>query len=372
MRWRAFARLTRTSSLAALACSVSLARAEPGSAPLGRHEAPRGGGRGSEAPLEAPRVRLTVDPSGDFTWVLRVENTDTIPLRLVGNARLLSLDVTPASPARAATVHCTLPEEMRPSSDEDNEVVLPPQLSYVETFDPRLYCFEVRQERALTTGAKVVARFGFVGQRWNRAPPYVVTFPSPTPDRASAKEIASEPFILPERSPSLGSEVYPPRKGGDLQTPEAEPAPGPTPLLAVSTPRRLDSASFSDLTLPVAVTNSTSRPVSLLLRPETIAILATGPYGSTRCQWLVVPSPIPELFTTLAPNERVTTDVLVSSLCPAGFFDRAGLYALRAVVDTRRVSGATIGIRSFVGEVTAKSATLLRLQRAPRTGKDQL
>jgi hypothetical protein len=316
--------------------------------------------------MEAPHVRLTIDPSGDFTWVLRIENTDTIPLRLIGDARLLSLDVTPPSPARAATVHCALPAEMRPSSDEEGDIILPPQLSYVETFDPRLYCFDTRQDRALTAGAEVVARFGFGARRMNRAPPYVLSSPSPASDRAPTKEIASDPFTLPERSPSLRSEASPPPKWGDLQNLEATTAPGAAPLLTISTPARLDAPDFRDLTLPVTVTNSTSRPMTLLLRPETIAILATGPYGSTRCQWLVVPSPITELFTTLAPNERTTTEVLVSSLCPAGFFDRAGLYALRAVVDTRRVTGAAIGVRAFVGEVASKSVTWLRLRRVPR------
>jgi hypothetical protein len=365
------ARCAFTSSLVALVSSRSVARADPGTSAPDRKEVSRGGRPGSDPPLEAPHVRLTIDPSGDFTWVLRIENTDTIPLRLIGDTRLLSFDVTPPSPAHAATVHCTLPEEMRLSSDEESDIILPPQLSYVETFDPRLYCFDVRQDRALTAGAKVVARFGFAARRSNRAPPYVLTSPSPASNRAATKEIASDPFTLPERSPSSRSEVFPPTRLGDLENGEAAMAPGAAPLLTVSTPPRLDAISFRDLTLPVTVTNSTSRPMTVLLRPETIAILATGPYGSTRCQWLVVPSPITELFTTLAPHEHATTEVLVSSLCPAGFFDRAGLYALRAVVDTRRVSGAAIGLRAFVGEVASKSVTWLRLRMVPRVGREQ-
>jgi hypothetical protein len=324
----------------------------------------------SGPPLETPHLRLTVDPSGDgFTWLLRIENTDTIPLRIVGDPRLISLDVTPPSPAHAATVHCTLPPEMRPSSDEENGVILPPQLSYVETFDSRLYCFDARQDRALAPGAKIVVRFGFGARRSNRAPPYVVTSPSAVPDRAPTKELASEPFTLPDRPPSSSPELSMAPDTRYPETLQADAAPlAPSPL-SVSTPPRLDSTSFRDLTLSVTVTNTTSRPLSLLLRPETVAILATGPYGTTRCQWLVVPSPIPELFSTLAPNGRTSTDVLVSSLCPAGFFDRAGLYSLRAVVDTRRVSAVSIGIRAFEGEIASKSVTWLRLRTVPKSAE---
>src|SRR5580658_7128383 len=98
-------------SLAALAFGGASARAEPGAVVRDAVEIPAGGSRGS--PLDAPRVRLTIDASPSaFTWVLRIENTDSIPLRLVGDAHLLSIDVTPPSPARSATVHCTLPPEM--------------------------------------------------------------------------------------------------------------------------------------------------------------------------------------------------------------------------------------------------------------------
>lgn len=236
MRWRFLARCAFTSSLVALVSSRSVARADPGTSAPDRKEVSRGGRPGSDPPLEAPHVRLTIDPSGDFTWVLRIENTDTIPLRLIGDTRLLSFDVTPPSPAHAATVHCALPEEMRLSSDEESDIILPPQLSYVETFDPRLYCFDVRQDRALTAGAKVVARFGFAARRSNRAPPYVLTSPSSASNRAATKEIASDPFTLPERSPSSRSEVFPPTRLGDLENGEAAMAAFAAPLLTVSTP----------------------------------------------------------------------------------------------------------------------------------------
>ena len=324
--------------------------------------APAGAER-AESP-EYPHVRLTIDPlGGDHTWVLRIQNIDAVPLRLVADARLLSLDVTADKP-HATTRHCTLPPEMRLTSDEEHTVIVPPRMSYVEAFDPRLYCFDARDDRALMSGGSVVGRFGFPTRRGKPSPPYVVASADPDSagDRTPSAEIVGEPLSLPGRSePSSKPPPAPPAP------PATETASSSMGAPSVSTPARMDATSLRELSLPVTVTNPTPRTMHLLLRPETIAIDATGPRGTTRCQWTVTPAPIAELFTTLAPHAGVTTEVLVAALCPASFFDRPGLYSLHADLDTSQASGATIGIRSFVGEAASKSSTLLRL-RAVRTG----
>jgi hypothetical protein len=346
-------------SLALGLCLYSpLVGAEPGGADT--EEVPAPIHVSSESP-EYPHVRLTIDPAGGgHTWVLRIQNIDVAPVRLVADARLLSLDVTPPRPSRAspATVHCVLPAEMRPSSDEEHFVVVPPQLSYVEAFDPRLYCFDTRQDASLIPGATVVGRFGFSAQRGKPSPPFELFSADPEVARSPSRQVIGEPFTIPERE--RATSVSP-------QAPESShPDVGAVTSPSVSTPARMDAWSLRDLTLPVTVTNPSARTMRLLLRPETIAIEATGPAGTTRCQWVVAPAPIVELFTTLAPHARATTEVLVSSLCPSTFFDRPGLYWLRAKVDTSLASGEEIGVHSFVGEATAKSATLLRLRTVPR------
>jgi hypothetical protein len=307
---------------------------------------------------EYPHVRLTIDaPAGQKTWILRIQNTDSIPLRLVADPHLLSLDVTPPGP-HAPTVHCTLPPEMRPDTDEERIVVVPPQLSYVDAFDPRLYCFGARENKAVAPGATVVAHFGF-GSRWKRSPPYVIS--SEHADRSPSREILGEPAVLPE--PKVEPEPDPPAgeppSGTDPERPVSADA------LAVSTPERIDVGRLRDLTLSVTVKNTTARTMHLLLRPETVAIDATGPDGTVHCQSHMHPTAIAELFTTLPPHSRSSTDVLVSSLCPPEFFTRPGLYFLRASVDATRTSGAKEGIRAFVGKSTSHAPTLVRL----RTGK---
>ncbi len=354
-------RIIRAVHLGALLVTLASvpAKAEPPTP--SRPRAAKSPKEGSPA-SEPPRVKLTVESAATtWTWLLRVENTDSVPLRLVGDARLLSLDVNPPllKPGRPTTIHCTLPVEMRPSTDEESIQIVPPGLSYVETFDPRLYCFDAQSARALTPGATVVARFGFAAtRRQSPSPPFVVAPMEDEPGRGSAKEIVSAPFALPESLPAVDSD-----HGESLGTPDAPPA-----RLAVSTPIRIDAATLADLTLPITVSNPTSRSVAFLLRPETVAIDATGPSGKRRCQWLIIPSPIAELFTALPPKGRASTEVLVSSLCPRTLFDRAGLYVLRAAVDTRRASGASIGIHTFDGEAWSPSATLVRLRTGNHNG----
>jgi hypothetical protein len=321
----------------------------------------------AESP-EYPHVRMTIDPSGgSHSWLLRIQNTDSIPLRLVGDARLLSLDVTPvrkAKGARPTTLHCTLPAEMRPASDEERLVVVQPKLTYIEEFDPTLYCFDSRSDRALTAGATVVGRFGFGPRRAKASPPYVLS-PELARERSPMKEILGEEFTVPE--PAAPNETAETAEAS-VDPPTREEASVSEPTL--STPARIDASSLRDLSLSVTVTNPTSRTMHLLLRAETLAIQVTGPLGATQttrlCSRFVAPTPIPELFTTLPPHARTTTEILVTSLCPSSFFKHAGLYSLRAELDTHLASGERIGIHSFVGEVEAKSPTLLRLRVPPR------
>jgi hypothetical protein len=315
---------------------------------------------------EYPHVRLTIDPSpAPNRWILRIQNIDSVPLRLVADPHLLTLDVVPPG-AHAATIHCALPPEMRPDTDEDRVVVVPPQLSYVDAFDPRLYCFSTREERALVVGASVVGRFGFAASRSKRGPPYVVS--SGNSERSANREVVGDPVTLPEPP----TDVLPPRPEKNAAAPPpAEPAQAPRMLsdekgaakLAISTPARIDTARLRDLTLPVTVKNTTARTIHLMLRPDTVVIDAKGPDGTLHCQSAIRPTVIAELMTTLPPHGGTTTEVLVSSLCPASFFSRPGLYFLRASVDMSGTSGAEAeGVRAFKGEASSASLTLVRLR----------
>jgi hypothetical protein len=52
----------------------------------------------------------------------------------------------------------------------------------------------------------------------------------------------------------------------------------------------------------------------------------------------------------------------LSALCPDDTLKRPGLYFVRATLDTRRASGASIGVHAFVGTVLGAAATRVRVR----------
>jgi hypothetical protein len=286
-------------------------------------------------------------------------NSDTTPLRFVTDGRLLTLDVTPGDgdpedgprPAAQrkrprAAVHCALPTDIRPSSDADNVHVLAPDATYVEEFDPRLYCFDAREAAALVPGARVVAHLGWAaGRGAARTPPFVADESFGADSRSGVKELTAEAVVTPE----------------PMAIPE--PEGGAAHKLVVTAPARIDAARGLDLLIDVAVENVTSRPIRLMLRPETLAFEVASPRGVHQCGWQRSPgAPIAEVFTEVLPHSKASTSVLLASVCPELTFRAPGLYTVYARIDTRRASGRSIGLSTFDGVVAASAPTLVRVR----------
>jgi hypothetical protein len=318
------------------------------------------------APLPAPQLRVSLDsPSPDGPWLLREENTGTIPLEVMADARLLAFEVTPpptpdaeaASPsskhrARAAKdrpVRCALPASMRPGEVDRRPLVLPPGRAYVESIDPRLFCFGSRDSAALVPGAKLTPKL--VG---SRAMPVVVPDQEDPPSVASAEEWS-------------GAETT-------IGTPAAHPAAElPAAPLSITAPQFVDLERGREIALAVTVTNHSKNPVRFLLRPETLAFDVTGPSGlggsdpppTARCAWPgPPPSPIPEAFTRLAPGGSAELTVILDAFCPEPMFDDPGLYFIRPRLDTRHTSGTSIGLATYDGEALAATVSRLRVRRS--------
>jgi hypothetical protein len=139
--------------------------------------------------------------------------------------------------------------------------------------------------------------------------------------------------------------------------------------LIVTAPPRIDAETGRTLSIDVTVENTTSRPVSLLLRPETLAFEVASPRGVYGCSWGRTPgSVIAEVLTTIAPHGKATTSVLLGSVCPDATFAKAGLFTVTPRLDTRKTSGRGIGVETFDGTVRALAPTLIRVRRprAPR------
>lgn len=283
-------------------------------------------------------------------WKMRVTNEGDVPVTIVADARLLALDVTPRSARKAE--HCELPSEMRPEDDLSRPLVLPPKRSYAERFEPRLYCLEGSRLDALSPGAIVVATLGWAGRGTH--PPLVVSPVEGLDAQVTpSKSIKSAPIALPDE----------PTPAPAPERPEA-PITRVDADLALQSTRSVDAASSSDIAIPITLTNNGRRAAILRFRPETLAFDVVGPRGADHCAWSALPSaPTRDLFTTLGGGSRTSLTVLLSAYCPTRVLALSGLYVVRASLDTRKASGADIGIRTFDGHVIATSPTLVRLRR---------
>ena len=226
--------------------------------------------------------------------------------------------------------------------------MLPPGGTYVEEFDPRLYCFGPHDAALLVPYSHVVARLGWAGH--GTTPPFVIDETFGGEHRSGLKELVSESILTPDELPSPTTDDHPQR-------------------LLVTAPARIAAETGRSLSLDVTVENTTSRPVTLLLRPETLAFEVASPKGVYACSWGRAPgSVIAEVLTTIAPHGKATTSVLLGTLCPDATFAKAGLFTVTPRLDTRKTSGRGIGVETFDGTVRALSPTLIRVRRprAPR------
>jgi hypothetical protein len=325
--------------------------------------------------LSPPSVKMSVDRDGTTDrWKLRVENTGSVPWRLVADARFLSLDITPpasveTTPTKAhgrskapATVHCTLPDNMRPDPEERG-LVVPPGRVYSESFDPALYCFGAREAAALIPGAIVTAHLGWHSPH-STSPPFAIealhlTAPGDPSAIASAKEIVAPPWTIPSSDPVTSTD------GSTSSSPQAAPE---TPdddsvKLALSLPARADAERGLEISTELTVANEGARTAIFSLRSETISFNVERPDGAVlHCSWATEVSPIRENLTTLPPHARASLSVLVTALCSErNAFALPGLYHVTVNLDTRRASGRSIGVRTFEGLVHGTKPMLLRV-----------
>jgi len=343
--------------------AASSPAAAPAPPPLARAVRARKA-KGPTAPSAAPaNALLHVVPGALGTpWTFELTNIDATPLRFVTDGRLLSLELAPGDDdddhesagahggrpgaKKPSPTRCALPADLRPTTDGEHVRVMAPGLTYVETFDPRFYCFDGREAAALKPGARVVAHFGWPEPRTGAsAPPFVVDATFGGDDRSGVKELTAEPITVPEALPP----------DAPLGAPQA---------LVVSTVARVEAEFGSRLVLDVSLQNETSRPLHVMLRPETLAFEVASPLGVLECHWPRQPgAPIREVFTTVLPHGRASTNVLLSSMCPDAAFRAAGLYSVRARLDTREASGRSIGLETFDSVIEAASPTLVRIRR---------
>lgn len=334
----------------------------------------------SEA-LPPPPLSLSVTPgTGGGPWKVRIENTGELPVRIAADARLLVLEVTPspgfvdptaakakrpAAPKKSdepAVLRCVLPDDARPQVDEGRELVVPGKRSWSATFDPALYCFGARERAALTSGASVKARFGWL------APP-----PKASAKLSSKPTTPAPPFVAAPVGAAVGKvtsvkalEAAPFTLADNVGSPPALPAPSGSETFAVTMADTLDVARGNEVATVVTIANQTDKPVTLLFRPEMLRFSVAGPAGSVACgSQRVVGSPLRELYSTVGVKGRASTSLLLTAVCPRDTFDGSGIYRVTPVLDTSGASGRAVGLKTFDGTITGSAPLLLRV-RSPR------
>ncbi len=331
--------------------------------------------------LPPPSISLRVDPRQDDQWVMEISNDGEVPLRVIADARLLRLEITPppvvvsavitAPPLKAKLVvktaktnkaddgHriCELPTSMRSS---ERVLELPPHTRYLEAFDPRLFCLGASSS-LLVPGSTVVAKLGWAAPKSGvLAPPFAVAPPPPPiasasidkPTVASAKELAGASFTLKAKSPKPGP---------------ASPPKSPALVAKTGAARSVLAEKDADVTL--VVRNESGDDVIIYARPQLVAALVRSPRGDrTLCEgWKPPPAPIVDFVTKLKPGGEWSTTIGIVGLCPPGTFDRPGLYEVQPVLHAQLIPKIP---KAFVGDIYAKEPQLIRIEEGKKPFHD--
>lgn len=294
--------------------------------------------------LPAPDVKLRVEPHANKPWRVEVVNSGSTPLRIVADARLLRLTIEPppsTAPLKKgqkppAPTECALPGSMR---SNERTLTLAAGAKWAEDIDPRLYCLD-RIDK-LVDGAILTARLGWAPPKTGKlAAPFAVVPESA--DVASAKEIAAPSIVL-------DADMYAVKPNGGL---------GPV----VASPGGARSVgSGKDATAAIVLRNIGAESHTLYARPQLVDAFVLNPRGQlVACKGApVLPAPIMDFVTKLAPNGVWQASVPLDNLCPADTFDRPGLYLVTPTIHLPPMPQVQ---NEVSGDVSADRPQLLRVE----------
>jgi hypothetical protein len=387
---------------ALLACvfstsTVALAQAKPAKPAKEKPEEP--------PPLPPVQARLwLIAPTLNGPWILRVQNEGSVAVRIPADVRLLRLEVQTDESAKPVT--CTLPKSLRPSSfPEDRALLLAPGHSYVESFDPRLFCFGASAAAALGPNATVRSSYGWdppkqkgkpkkpptgpfavestereptIASLWELRAPSILLGPAATPVVPEAKPAPKDAVAETKPAQAEGEpEAKPAPKEGEPETkpapkdPEKEAAkPAPAPpvderagRLEVSSTAFVEASAPRSVTVTVTAKNVGMRPIKVALRSWMLSFRIDGPQGEPQMCYAdnsrrVLPS---DAYRPLAPGASSSFTILLAEVCPKNVFPRPGLYRVTAMIAARET---TNGIDIETKELKAQQPSFIRLTSA--------
>lgn len=335
-------------------------------------------------PDEAFGVRFEVIEVGPKNfWALAVVNRGTRPVRVLVDARTLSLDLEhPQDPKKKwlkpKRVTCRLPDALIPSEADPAYVVeLAPGEGVVESFDPRFYCVPSKDGQALAPGIKVSARLGFEPKK-----PKVVWRKG---KRVEEPVPQSPPFVLelaeaPEEDPKREVETQDTGIEGDRAVKElrattfelnsqygAQPSESESESpLELRMSRGSDAGDETTATVTVALKNRGKKALRVFFRRELLTFEVMGPNGLFTCD----PQPDQrapdrQAFSSLAPGGQLTATSRLIELCPQDAFATPGLYLIHGRF-TSRQDGSEFGYDAFTGTVESQEPAVVRIRKGDR------
>jgi len=286
-----------------------------------------------------PPVAMTVQPeAGSFRWRFTLRNQGIAPVEVVADRRLLTLEFPVVAPAagrrRRAPVTPRCVHAARPMLNEfAPRVRLAPGESYSEAFDLRDQC--ALRVPSFAAGAQLTVRYGW--------------------DDAQRSGLSRSLLIDegPEVVPSLVTVVGAPE-------PPTEPVERPGESLLRVRATGSQAPRGEGLRVSVRVENPSAQPTWTLYRNAQWSFEVQRPDGTdVSCRGLTRDPPAQrDFFVRLGMRGSRGATLLPSVWCPTGTFQRDGIYALRAVFESRANGEAFNLQRVFTGRVSSGAAVL--------------
>jgi hypothetical protein len=379
------------------------AAAPPPAAPAVKHPSVARPPKAPEEVLPEPELRARiVAPSARGLWTLHLENEGAHPLRVPADVRLLHLTVESGDTVgkrQPKPVKCALPAGLRPEGfPERNAVLLAPGDSYVEAFDPRLFCFG-KDAKAIVGGALVRAHYGWEPAKGAKktgpfvaestafpavvepkthvvAPPLVLSWLAPVeeemaeaPPSAAPPEEGDDKDPLPEapEAPAEGKGSPPPPTNGAAATVDGKPAPVDenAPRLELTTNPYAEAVNGFKVSITVTLTNVGHRPALAAVRSRMVSFRVEGPDGVLHCH-AARPSFAMQRqgYVTLKPGGSTALTLLVTEACGSDLFRRPGLYRIKPTLHLDE-NGADLGLSALTGSIHAVEPTVVRVAEGP-------
>lgn len=332
-----------------------------------------------------PKLPVTITvtaTSPDPPWLVRIENTSDVAVRIPADMRLLSFDLKStmydgktANPLKK----CVLPRAMAPKSfPATRELYLDPGEIYEEQIDPRLYCFGDSID-LLRPGSIVKPHFGFGTESFGAKEPFAAQGTDRPEAYQALKEIVGAEVVLPPLPKAPPPSADAPK--ASLVGEPAKPAP-PVPSASKTDPdrnrgdidiyvsRTSEASAPRDVLLTIRAVNEGKRQLAAVLRGRMLQFVVEelAPDNTARrrveCAGQNAPHGIAtEMVGEVRPGREVQLPLLVAEMCPRGTFPKPGLYRVTPVLDSS-MSGESLKLDPWLGTALAMQSTLARVATA--------